>query len=52
VARLSYERIRIATQFQLLGEDTQKAPKAKEDSTQLGTARTYKKVWAMSHVSY
>jgi len=39
VARLSDEPTRIAgTQFQLLGEDIQKAREAKEDSTQFGTA--------------
>ena len=39
VTRLSDERMCAGREFQLLGEDTQKAREAKDDLTQEGTAR-------------
>jgi len=39
VTRLSDERMCRGREFQLLGEDTQKAQEAKDDLTQEGTAR-------------
>jgi len=39
VTRLSDERMCAAREFQLLGEDTQKAREAEDDLTQEGTAR-------------
>jgi len=38
MARLSDERMCRGREFQLLGEDTQKAREAKDDLTQKGTA--------------
>jgi len=40
VTRLSDERMCTGREFQLLGEDTQKAREAKDDLTQEGTARS------------
>jgi len=41
VTRLSDERMYRGREFQLLGEDTQKAREAKDDLAQEGTARRW-----------